>query len=147
MGEQYNSMTAHGWPQRTATHCRRVPAALQLYRLPIGRYVNERAALPTNILTLMILGLLDLDGPSLGDRLAYRIEEANGNRVPINFSSLYPELFRLEQAGYVTVEWREAEDGRREMFYLLTESGRMQLAREKKAWRQAASLFGGRLAI
>ena len=95
----------------------------------------------------MILGLLDLDGPSLGDRLAYRIEEANGNRVPINFSSLYPELFRLEQAGYVTVEWREAEDGRREMFYLLTESGRMQLAREKKAWRQAASLFGGRLAI
>ncbi len=102
---------------------------------------------PAGILPLMILGLLDLDGPSTGDRLARRMEEASGRRVPVSFRTLYPELVRLEQAGCVAVAWRNAEDGRREMCYALTDAGRRQLAREKRGWRQAASLIGWRLAI
>lgn len=95
----------------------------------------------------MILGLLDLDGPSSGDGLAHRIEEASGHREPVHFRSLYPELVRLEQAGHVALEWRDAEGGRREICYALTDSDRGQLAREKRGWRQAASLIGRRLAI
>lgn len=109
--------------------------------------MHEDRPHPAGILPLMILGLLALDGPSSGDRLAQRIEEASGGREPVSFRALYPELARLEQTGCVAVAWRDAEDGRREMCYALTDAGRRQLAREKRGWRQAASLIGWRLAI
>jgi PadR family transcriptional regulator PadR len=46
--------------------------------------------------------------------------------------TLYPVLYRLERAGFVSVRWETQERGVPRKYYRLTDSGRDQLARHAR---------------
>jgi PadR family transcriptional regulator, regulatory protein PadR len=92
-------------------------------------------------LALMILKTLDVLGPLHGYGVARRIEETSGDRLTLNYGTLYPALLKLEQEGFVTAEWGQSENNRRAKFYSLTPAGRKQLAHEAREWQQTASLI------
>ena len=97
-------------------------------------------------LALMILKTLDVLGPLHGYGIARRIEETSGNRLTLNYGTLYPALLKLEQEGFVRTEWGQSENNRRAKFYSLTAAGRKQLARETREWHQTADLIAAFLA-
>jgi DNA-binding PadR family transcriptional regulator len=102
--------------------------------------VNEKEAFAAGMLPLMILGLLAVDGPSPGDGIARRIGEASGERMSLRYRTLQPAIRTLEQEGFVTVEWRQAEGDGRLLCYVLTHAGRVQLEREKRSWHEIAEI-------
>ena len=92
-------------------------------------------------LALMILKTLDVLGALHGYGIARRIEETSGNRLSLNYGTLYPALVKLEQEGFIKAEWRQSENNRRAKYYTLTAPGRKQLARETKEWNATADLI------
>ena len=98
-------------------------------------------------LALMILKTLDVLGPLHGYGVARRIEETSGDRLSLNYGTLYPALLKLEQEGFVAAEWGQSENNRRAKFYSLTPAGRKQLARETREWQQTADLIAAFFAL
>ncbi|HKO17184.1 MAG TPA: PadR family transcriptional regulator [Gemmatimonadaceae bacterium] len=92
-------------------------------------------------LSLMVLRTLEVLGPLHGYGIARRIEETSGNRLALNYGTLYPALLKLEQEGFIRGEWRASENNRRAKYYALTAAGRKQLAREARDWRQTADVI------
>ena len=80
-------------------------------------------------LSLMILRTLGVLGPLHGYGIARRIEETSGQRLVLNYGTLYPALLKLEQEGFIRGAWGASENNRRAKFYSLTPAGRRQLAR------------------
>ena len=97
-------------------------------------------------LALMILRTLEVLGPLHGYGVARRIEETSGNKLSLNYGTLYPALVKLEQEGFVSAEWRQSENNRRAKYYALTPAGRRQLAREARDWNRTAELMAAFLA-
>ena len=97
-------------------------------------------------LALMILRTLEVLGPLHGYGVARRIEETSGNKLSLNYGTLYPALVKLEQEGFVSAEWRQSENNRRAKYYALTPAGRRQLAREARDWQRTAELMAAFLA-
>ena len=91
-------------------------------------------------LALMILKTLDALGPLHGDGIARRIEQTSGDRLALNYGTLYPSLLKLEQEGWIVSEWGVSENNRKAKFYKLTRAGRKQLAREAKEWNQTTAI-------
>jgi len=89
-------------------------------------------------LDLLILKTLALE-PRHGWGIAKRIQEMSRDVLLVNQGSLYPALYRLEDDGLISGEWRNSEEGRRIKVYRLTAAGRAQLTRETHTWR----LFAG----
>ena len=109
--------------------------------------MTDKLDVKQGTLALMILRTLDVLGPLHGYGVARRIEETSGNRLVLNYGTLYPALLKLEQEGFVTSEWRPSENNRRAKFYALTPAGRKQLARETREWHQTADLIAAFLAM
>lgn len=109
--------------------------------------MTDKLDVKQGTLALMILRTLDVLGPLHGYGVARRIEETSGNRLALNYGTLYPALLKLEQEGFVTSEWRPSENNRRAKFYSLTPAGRKQLARETREWHQTAGLIAAFLAM
>ncbi len=107
----------------------------------------EKRDVQPGTLALMILKTLDVLGPLHGYGVARRIEETSGNRLALNYGTLYPALLKLEQEGFVTAEWGQSENNRRAKFYSLTPAGRKQLAREAREWQRTADLIASFLAL
>src|ERR1043166_2076694 len=91
-------------------------------------------------LALMILKTLDALGPLHGYGIARRIEQTSGDRLALNYGTLYPSLLKLEQEGWIVSEWGVSENNRKAKFYKLTRAGRKQLAREAKEWNQTPAI-------
>lgn len=106
----------------------------------------EKLDVKQGTLALMILKTLDVLGPLHGYGVARRIEETSGNRLALNYGTLYPALVKLEQEGFVTAEWGLSENNRRAKFYALTAAGRKQLVREEREWNRTADLIAAFLA-
>jgi PadR family transcriptional regulator len=97
-------------------------------------------------LALMILKTIEVMGPLHGYGIARRIEQTSGNRLLINYGTLYPALLKLEQEGYVASEWGASENNRRAKFYRLTRAGRKQVEREARDWEKASAILARFLA-
>ncbi len=92
-------------------------------------------------LALMVLKTLEALGPLHGYGIARRIEQTSGDRLAINYGTLYPMLLKLEQEGYVASEWGVSENNRKAKFYKLTRAGRRQVVRETREWEQTADIL------
>jgi PadR family transcriptional regulator, regulatory protein PadR len=92
-------------------------------------------------LALMILKTIDLLGSMHGYGIARQIEETSGDRLQLNYGTLYPALVKLEQEGYVKAEWGQSENNRRAKYYALTRAGRKRLAQEVREWHETADLI------
>jgi PadR family transcriptional regulator PadR len=91
-------------------------------------------------LSLMVLRTLATMGPQHGYGLARRIEQISGERLSLNYGTLYPALLKLEREGAIISEWGVSENNRRAKFYKLTRTGRKQLERETNNWQQATAI-------
>ena len=91
-------------------------------------------------LALMILKTLDTLGPLHGYGIARRIEQISGDRLSLNYGTLYPALLKLEQEGWILSEWGTSENNRKAKYYKLTRAGRKQLAVEEKEWNQTTAI-------
>lgn len=108
--------------------------------------MGDRMDVKQGTLALMILRTLETLGPLHGYGVARRIEETSGDRIKLNYGTLYPALVKLEQEGFVKSQWRQSENNRRAKYYSLTRAGRKRLAREVQQWHETADLIAAFLA-
>ncbi len=92
-------------------------------------------------LALMILKTLETLGPQHGYGIARRIEQTSGDRLVVQYGTLYPALLKLEQEGYITSDWGVSDNNRRARFYSLTRAGRKELARETREWERTTDIL------
>jgi len=83
---------------------------------------------------LLILRVLDLEGPLHGLEISQRIGSLSDQALLLEEGALYPALHRLERKLFLEGEWRISDRGRRAKFYQLTSAGSEALAREISHW-------------
>ena len=84
-------------------------------------------------LDLLVLKTLSR-GPQHGYAIAAHLQDASGDLLRVEEGSLYPALHRMEQAGWITAEWRTTANNRRARIYRLTRSGEKRLEQEHEKW-------------
>jgi PadR family transcriptional regulator PadR len=97
-------------------------------------------------LALMVLRTLQTMGPQHGYGLARRIEQTSGDRLQLNYGTLYPALLKLEQEGFVGSKWGLSENNRRAKFYELTKAGKRRLQKATEEWEQTTAILARFLA-
>jgi PadR family transcriptional regulator PadR len=85
-----------------------------------------------DVLILKALALHQLHGMGISRRIA---QMTNGT-FDVKAGSLFPALYRMEQAGWLSSSWGESETNRRAKFYALTKAGRKQLDAETERWER-----------
>jgi PadR family transcriptional regulator, regulatory protein PadR len=85
-----------------------------------------------DLLILKALALEDMHGMGISRRIA---QVTNGT-FEVKPGSLFPALHRMEQAGWLSFFWGEADTNRRAKFYRLTKMGRRQLNAETEQWER-----------
>ena len=91
-------------------------------------------------LEVCVLAVL-ADGPTYGYAITARLDELGLGAV--KGGTLYPLLARLEQAGYVSVEWRAGDGGPGRKYFELTESGALARAHQADRWLAFTRLTSG----
>ena len=89
-------------------------------------------------------------GEAHGFEILRRLEEAGCGALRLKEGSLYPALYRLEQAGLIRSAWEDegaARRGPRRRVYRLTPKGTRRLAEGREEWRQFVSVVGGILGV
>ena len=107
---------------------------------------DDKAEVWQGTLALMILKTLETMGPLHGYGVARRIEQTSGDRLSVNYGTIYPALRRLEALALVTSGWEKDEKARKEgrprrRYYELTPAGRRQLAEAESRYRAVGRLF------
>jgi transcriptional regulator len=92
-------------------------------------------------LSLMVLKTIETLGPIHGYGIAKRIEQTSGDRLTLNYGTLYPALLKLEQEGSISSEWGVSDNNRKAKFYSLTRDGKKQLAREARNWERTNDIL------
>jgi PadR family transcriptional regulator, regulatory protein PadR len=97
-------------------------------------------------LALMILRTLESMGPLHGYGIARRIEQISGDRLALNYGTIYPALLKLEQEGSISSHWGVSDNNRKAKYYRLTRAGARQLRKETQEWEQATEILARFLA-
>jgi len=97
-------------------------------------------------LSLMILKTLETMGRLHGYGIARRIEQTSGDRLIVNYGTLYPALLKLEQEGSIESDWGLSDNNRRAKFYRLTRAGRKQVEESTREWEQTTAILSRFLA-
>ena len=96
---------------------------------------------PTNLLQgtldLLILKSLAL-GELHGLGVSRRIEQITRGTFQVKPGSLFPALYRMEDAGWLTSSWGASETNRRAKYYKLTAKGKRQFETEVGEWKRIA---------
>lgn len=91
--------------------------------------------------TPLVLAIL-ADGPSYGYAILGRVRELSSGELEWSDGMLYPLLHRLERLGYVQATWAVSPEGRRRKYYETTDTGRAQLAEQRRQWATANRTLG-----
>jgi PadR family transcriptional regulator PadR len=94
---------------------------------------------------LIVLHLLE-SGEAYGYEIVTKLTTQTNGALGVTDGTLYPVLYRLERAGFVSVRWETPERGVPRKYYRLTDSGREELARLKHEWNAFASAMAKLLA-
>lgn len=103
--------------------------------------MGDKADVWQGTLALMVLKTIESMGPLHGYGIARRIEQTSGDRLSLNYGTLYPALLKLEQEGSIASAWGVSENNRRAKFYRLTRAGRRQLQKEARDWEQTTAIL------
>ena len=103
--------------------------------------MDKRQDVWQGTLALMALKTLETMGPLHGYGIARRIEQVSGDRLLLNYGTLYPALLKLEQEGYIASEWGVSENNRKAKFYKLTRAGHTHLKREARQWEETTDII------
>jgi PadR family transcriptional regulator PadR len=103
--------------------------------------VGKKTDVWQGTLALMVLRSLETMGPLHGYGLARRIEQTSGDRLQLNYGTLYPALLKLEQEGFIRSKWGVSDNNRRAKFYELTKAGQLQVKRAATEWEQTTAIL------
>src|ERR1039457_2349473 len=101
----------------------------------------EKSDVWQGTLALMVLRTLETLGPLHGYAIARRIERISGDLLEVRYGTLYPDLVKLEQEGFISAEWGASDSNRRAKYYTLTRARKKQLAKEVRACRQTTAII------
>jgi PadR family transcriptional regulator PadR len=107
----------------------------------MGPFKDDRTEVLQGTLALMILKTLETLGPLHGYGIARRIEQTSGDRLNVNYGTIYPALLKLEQEGSVASDWGTSENNRRAKYYRLTRAGRKQIEQETRDWQRITAIL------
>ena len=96
-------------------------------------------------LETMILSTLE-QGEAHGLEILRRLEAAGCGLLRLKEGSLYPALYRLEEAGQIKAVWEPQPHGRRgarRRIYTLTANGQRKLDAGRADWLQFVRILGG----
>jgi PadR family transcriptional regulator len=108
--------------------------------------MGEKSDVWQGTLALMVLKTLQMMGAMHGYGIARRIEQVSGDKLLVNYGTLYPALLKLEQEGYISSEWGYSDNNRKAKYYKLTRAGKKQVAKEEQEWEQMTSILARFLA-
>ena len=103
--------------------------------------MREKTDVWQGTLALMVLKTIETMGPLHGYGIARRIEQTSGNKLLVNYGTLYPALLKLEQDGYISSEWGVSDNNRKAKFYKLTRAGRRHIEREEREWETTTEIL------
>jgi transcriptional regulator len=69
-----------------------------------------------------------------GFGISLRLREISKDVLQVEQGSLYPALYRLEDAGLIRSEWGVSDNNRKARYYELTAAGRRHLKKERESW-------------
>jgi PadR family transcriptional regulator, regulatory protein PadR len=98
---------------------------------------HDQSELLQGTLELLVLKTLSLE-PMHGWGIGQRIQQMSGEVFQVNQGSLYPALQRMKTKGWITAEWRTTEANRQAKYYMLTDAGARELARELSDWNRSS---------
>jgi PadR family transcriptional regulator, regulatory protein PadR len=100
-------------------------------------------------LETMALAVLER-GAAHGFEILKRLDHAGNGTLELKEGSLYPALYRLEEAGLIRSSWEETQPGRRgprRRVYSLTRKGTRHLALGREEWRHFVGIISGILGV
>lgn len=103
--------------------------------------MHDKSEVWQGTLALMILKTLQTLGPQHGYGIARRIEQISGDRLSLNYGTVYPALLRLKQEGCISSEWGVSENNRKAKYYRLTAAGRKQIQRQTREWERVNEII------
>ncbi len=83
---------------------------------------------------MLVLRVLASGGQLHGCAITDRIAEISADALSVEEGSLYPALHRMQEAGWVTSEWRASDNNRRARFYRITRLGRKRVDVVQRDW-------------
>jgi PadR family transcriptional regulator, regulatory protein PadR len=92
-------------------------------------------------LELIVLHLL-APGEAYGYEIVSKVTAQTNGALEVTDGTLYPVLYRLERAGFVSVRWETPARGVPRKYYQLTAEGRDELARLTQEWTSFARAMG-----
>jgi PadR family transcriptional regulator len=101
----------------------------------------DRADVKQGTLALMVLKTLEMMGPLHGYGIARRIEQISGQKLVVNYGTLYPALLKLEQEGDIVAEWGVSDNKRKAKFYRLSRAGRKRVEQETREWERTSAIL------
>ncbi|HKV24911.1 MAG TPA: PadR family transcriptional regulator [Candidatus Acidoferrum sp.] len=107
----------------------------------MGEKQNDKRDVWQGTLALMVLKTLQAMGPLHGYGIARRIEQISGDRLLVNYGTLYPALLKLEQEGIISSEWGVSDNNRKAKYYKLTRAGRKQVNKEERDWERTTDIL------
>jgi transcriptional regulator len=107
---------------------------------------DEKAEVWQGTLALMVLKTLQAMGELHGYGIARRIEQVSGDRLVLNYGTIYPALLKLEQEGYIASSWGVSDNNRKAKFYRLTRAGVRQVEKETREWQRTTDILARFLA-
>jgi len=90
--------------------------------------------LKRGVLEMLLLHLL-AEETTYGYQLASTLAERSAGRFSIQEGTLYPILYRLEDAGWIVPEWSSQARGVPRKYYRLTDEGTGRLEELTATWR------------
>ena len=90
----------------------------------------------------LILSLLSR-GESYGYAIIQEIKARSNNHLQWTDGMLYPVLHRMEDEGWITSRWVEAENGRKRKYYSIKKDGRRALKQQREQWLTVYSVLAG----
>ena len=96
---------------------------------------EKKTNLLQGTLHLLVLKALALE-PLHGVGVSQRIGQITQGAFEVKPGSLFPALYRMEEAGWLKSSWGESENKRRAKYYWLTKAGERQLKTEREDWQR-----------
>ena len=93
-------------------------------------------------LPLLVLKILARRGPLHGYGITTQIEGMSEEVLRVEEGSLYPALYRMEEAAWIKARWVTTENKRKARLYEITAAGRKQLDQEEARWRAVTAAVG-----
>jgi PadR family transcriptional regulator, regulatory protein PadR len=90
-------------------------------------------------LDLLVLKILSRRPRTHGYGIMAAVKDHSDDLLHVEEGSLYPALYRMEEAGWIRAEWIKKDTGRRARVYELTAAGKKQLGIEESRWQSASA--------